>query len=83
MIKAMATDGTGKKILVLGLSFADLDKFRAEAGTTCIRMIIGNDLDLPLDLMLFCGETEAHLAELLAGGIGPDTKVHVSPRSKS
>jgi hypothetical protein len=82
MIKAMATDGTGKKVLVLGLSFANLDKFRAEPGDTYIR-IIGRELGLPIDIMLISGETEAHLAETLAGGIGPDTKVHVSRGSKN
>lgn len=82
MIKAIATDGTGKKILVIGLSFGNLDKFRAEPGDTFIR-IAGREMGLPIDIMLISGETEAHLAETLAGGIGPDTKVHVSPRSKS
>ena len=82
MLKAMATDGTGRKILVIGLSFGNLDKFRAEPGDTFIR-IIGRELGLPIDIMLISGETEAHMAETLAGGIGPDTKVHISRRSKS
>jgi len=81
MIKAMATGPDGKKILVIGLSFGNLDKFRAEPGDTYIR-IDGRELGLPIDIMLISGETEAHMAETLAGGIGPDTKVHVSKRSK-
>lgn len=81
MIKAIAHDGTGKKILVIGLSFGNLDRFRAEPGDTFIR-IRGDDVGLPVDVMIFSGETEAHCTEVLAGGIGPDTKVHVSPRSK-
>ena len=82
MLKAMATDGTGRKILVIGLSFGNLDKFRAEPGDTFIR-IIGRELGLPIDIMLMSGETEAHMAETIAGGIGPKTKVHISRRSKS
>lgn len=82
MLKAIATDGTGKKILVIGLSFGNLDKFRAEPGDTYIR-IIGREVGLPVDVMIISGETEAHMAETLKGGIGPDTKVIVSPRSRS
>jgi hypothetical protein len=81
MNKAIASDGTGKKILVIGLSFGNLDKFRAEPGYTFIR-IIGREVGLPVDVMIFSGETEAHCAEVLAGGIGPKTKVHVSDRAK-
>ena len=66
MIKAIATDGTGKKILMIGLSFGNLDKFRAEPGDTFIR-IRGQEVGLPVDVMIFSGETEAKLAELMAG----------------
>ncbi len=81
MIKATATGPDGKTILVIGLSFGNLDKFRAAPGDTFIR-IRGDEIGLPVDVMIFSGETEAHCAEVLAGGIGPGTKVHVSPRSK-
>jgi hypothetical protein len=82
MIKAIAHDGTGKSILVLGLSFANLDRFRAKPGDTFIR-IRGDDVGLPVDIMIFSGETEAHCAETLKDGIGPDTKVNISPKLKS
>ena len=82
MIKAIAHGPDGRKILVIGLSFGNLDKFRTAPGDTFIR-IDGKEMGLPLDVMLISGETEAHLAESLAGGIHPGTKVHVSPRSKS
>jgi hypothetical protein len=81
MIKATATLN-GRKTLMVGLSFGNLDKFRAEAGDTFIK-IDGKEIDLPFDVLLFSGETEAHCAELLQGGIGPDTKIHVSPKLKS
>jgi hypothetical protein len=82
MIKATATDGTGRKILMIGLSFGNLDKFRAEPGDTFIR-IRGQEVGLPVDVVIFSGETEAHLADLMALGFGPDTKVIVSSRSKN
>jgi hypothetical protein len=81
MIKAIASDGTGKNILVIGLSFANLDKFRKEPGDTFIR-IRGAEVGLPVDVMIFSGQTEAHCAKTLEAGIGPDTKVNVSPRLK-
>lgn len=75
MIKAIATDDTGKKILVIGLSFANLAKFRAAPGDTYIR-IDGSEMGLPIDIMLFSGETEAHMTVTFAGAFTPDTKVH-------
>jgi transcriptional regulator with XRE-family HTH domain len=83
MIKATATQPDGRKVLVLGLSFANLDRFRAEPGNTYIN-IDGNELGLPIDVMIFSGETQQHLAKLIEGAIGPATRVHVVlPRPKS
>lgn len=82
MIKAIAHGANGRKTLVLGLSFGNLDKLRTEAGDTYIR-VDGRELGLDIDIMLISGETEAHIAETLRGGIGPDTKINVSPRLKS
>jgi hypothetical protein len=81
MLKATATGPDGKSILVIGLSFGNLDRFRAEPGDTFIK-IDGREVGLPVDVMIFSGETEAHCAETLKGGIGPGTKIHISPRSK-
>lgn len=81
MIKAIATMN-GRKTLMLGLSFRNLDKFRAEPGGTFIR-IDGQAMELPFDVMLFSGETEAHMHALIAKGVGPDTKVHIDPKLKS
>ena len=60
--------------------FGNLDKFRAEPLDTFI-MINGADVGMPFDVMIFSGETEAQMADLMA--FGPDTKVHVSTRSKN
>jgi hypothetical protein len=81
MIKATA-QMNGRTMLILGLSFKNLDKFRAEPGDTFIK-IDGRQMDLPIDVMIFSGETEAHLANLVQNSVGPMTKVYVDPKLKS
>ena len=44
--------------------------------------IDGRELELPFDVLIFSGETEAHMAEAIVH-FSPDTKVHVSPKSKN
>jgi hypothetical protein len=83
MIKAVAEMPGGRKLLVLGLSYANLDKFRAEPRDTFIR-VDGKDVGgLPVDIVIFSGETEAHCGEVIEQFIDADTKVHISPRLKS
>jgi hypothetical protein len=72
----------GRDTLFIGLSFGNLDKFRAEPLDTFIT-IDGKETGLPFDVMIFSGETEAAMADMMAESIGPDTKVHVSPKLKS
>lgn len=80
MIKATGRVN-GRETLFLGLSFANLEKFRREPGDTFIH-IDGKEVGTGFDVLIFSGETEAHCTETLAGGIGPQTKVRVSPKSK-
>lgn len=82
MIKATATTPDGRQLLMIGLSFGNLDRFRAEPGETFIR-IDGKAMDLPFDVVIFSGKTEADMHAAMAGAIGPDTKVHIDPRVKS
>jgi hypothetical protein len=81
MIKATAVLN-GRETLVIGLSFGNLDRFRAEPGDTFIK-IDGAQMSLPMDVILYSGETEAHCAKLLEHAIGPNTIVHTDPRLKS
>lgn len=81
MIKAIATIN-GRMTLMLGLSFRNLDRFRAEPGDTFVK-IDGSAVGLPMDVLLFSGETEAHLQELIQGGISSDTKIYIDPKLKS
>ena len=82
MMTGVATAVDGRQFLMIGLSFGNLDKFRAEPGDTFIN-IDGKKMGLPFDVVIFSGETEAHLQQLVAGNIGPDTKVHIDPKLKS
>jgi|HubBroStandDraft_6_1064221.scaffolds.fasta_scaffold00529_16 hypothetical protein len=82
MIKGTATGADGRQVLMIGLSFGNLDKFRALPGDTFIK-IDGTEMGLPLDVLIFSGETEAHMHKLVAGAIGPDTKFHIDPKLKS
>jgi hypothetical protein len=82
MIKAIATGPDGKTLLMIGLSYGNLNKFRAQPGDTYIK-ILGSEVGLPVDVVIFSGETEAHCADTLKGGFGPDTKVFTSDRLKN
>jgi hypothetical protein len=82
VIKAIASLPDGRKLLVVGLSFVNLDKFRAEPLDSFIR-IDGKEIGLGLDVMIFSGKTEAELGHALSGLIGPETKVHIDPKLKS
>jgi hypothetical protein len=82
VIKATVTTQKGRTQLMIGLSFKNLDKFRAEPGDTFIK-IDGEEMGLPIDVVIFSGETEAHMQAILAPAIGPDTKLHISPKLKS
>jgi hypothetical protein len=82
MIKATGKGPDGRDTLFIGLSFGNLDRFRAGPLDSHIQ-IDGRELGLSHDVWIFSGRTEAEMADLLANGAGPDTKVHVSDRSKN
>ena len=82
MIKASATGRDGKSYLIVGLSYANLDKLRAD-GTSGFIKINGAEMNLAVDVIITAGETEASLAHDLEQFIGPDTKVHISEKLKS
>lgn len=65
MMKFTVTKSDGRMLLGLGLSFGNLDKFRQEPRDTFIP-IDGKELGLPVDVIIFSGETEAHMTEMMA-----------------
>lgn len=84
MLKAAVTGTNGRALLVLGLSYANLDHLRSGPGDAFIR-VDGSRLGLDVDVMIFSGATEADMANTVirADGIGPDTKVTIDPKLKS
>lgn len=82
MIKAIGKGANGRDLLILGLAFGNLDKFRAEPRSTHIK-INGKEMGLPVDVMIFSAETDSALAAFMAEFIGPDTKVHINDRLKN
>ena len=81
MLKALCDAPGGRKIFLIGLSFGNLDKFRAEPGDSYIR-IDGKEHGLSCDIMIFSGNSEAHLAQIIGEFVGPETKVHISDKLK-
>ena len=82
MIKATGKGPKGNDTLFIGLSFDNLDKFRAGPCDSYI-LIDGKEHGLSHDIMIFSGRTEAEMTDMVAGGIGPDTIVHISSKLKS
>lgn len=82
MIKATGKGPDGRDTLYVGLSFGNLDRFRAAPLDSYI-LIKGTEVGMPFDVMIFAGETEAAMADFMAQGIGPGTKVYISNRSKN
>lgn len=63
MVKAKA-HLNGKEVLVLGLSFGNLDKFKSEPLDTFI-LIDGKEFGIPLDIMIVSGKTEDEIVGAL------------------
>lgn len=82
MINASFKGKDGRSMLIVGLSFGNLDKFRTEPGDTYIK-IDGRELGLSSDVVIFSGATEADCAETIKAFVGPDTKTTVSGRLKN
>lgn len=83
MIKATGNGPNGRETLFVGLSFGNLDRFRAGPLDSHI-LIDGQELGLAFDVLIFSGRTETEMAaELLANGFGPDTKIHITDRFKN
>jgi hypothetical protein len=82
MIKVIAKGADGRDLLILGLAFGNLDRFRAEPRSTHIK-ISGKEMGLPIDVMIFSAESDAALGAFMAEFIGPDTKVHIDKSLKN
>lgn len=68
MIKALVK-GSGKRgVIMLGLSYGNLDKLRAEPLDTFIK-IEGAQFGMPHDIIIFSGKTEADMEKMLTTDI--------------
>lgn len=83
MITASLKGENGQQdLLIVGLSFGNLDKFRVAPGDTYIK-IDGRELGLTSDVLLFSEATEADCAEMIKSLVGPITNTTVSDRLKN
>jgi hypothetical protein len=81
MLKATTVNAKGRRELLLGLTFANLDRLRMYPGDDYIK-IDGAALGLPMDVLIFSGRNEAHCAEIIAPGVDARTKVEIDPKLK-
>ena len=85
MLKATLTTAEGKKVLLIGLSFGNLDRLRDEVGDTFIK-IDPAPLGLSHEVLIFSGRTEAHLAEIIqatGAKFTADSRVNISDKLKN
>jgi hypothetical protein len=82
MMKAKYVAANGRETLLLGLSFANLDRLRAQARDGFIP-IDGAELGIPIDIVITAGETEAALFDLVKDHVGENTRIHIDEKLKS
>ena len=81
MIKATGK-WDGQDTLFIGLSFGNLEKFRAGPLDSFIT-IKGAEMGLPFDVLLFSGETEAEMAHMMASNMSGSTKLIMDDKLKN
>lgn len=72
----------GGEVLILGLSQENLDRMRADWPDGGIR-VKGAEVGLPCDVYIVAAPTDEVLFQQFKHLVGPDTKVHVSPKLKN
>ena len=65
----------GRPTVFLGLSRRNLEKFLAEMGDTYM-LIKREEMGLTFDILIYSGETEEAMGDMLKAGITPDTIIH-------
>lgn len=82
MIKARGRSATGRDTVFLGLSYGNLERFRKQPMDTFIR-IEAAELELPFDILIFSGRTEAEMSDWMLRALGPEAHITLSERSKN
>jgi len=84
MIKAKGqmadANGVSKEVLILGLSFGNLRRLHSQPLETFIR-IEGSEINIPFDIVICSGKTEADLYKALKPALTTDAKIHTTPSS--
>jgi hypothetical protein len=65
----------GREIFMIGLSFGNLDRLRADEPI----LIKGRDVGFSYDILICAEATDQELLRKFSAGIGPDTKVNIDP----
>lgn len=82
MIKIKCEQKTGRPLILLGLSHANLDRLRAEGLKGRIG-VDGAELGIDVDIWITAAETEQMMFDAFQDGIREGTKLHIDPRLKS
>jgi hypothetical protein len=80
MIKAKG-EMNGRPTYTIGLSFGNLDKFKAEPLDTFI-MIRKEESGLTHDIMIFSGRTEREMADLVAPSLGHGSEIIITGKAR-
>jgi hypothetical protein len=83
MLKASIIGDDGKHLMILGLSFNNLDELRQKPCGTYI-IVKGDEIGVPgIEVMIFSGRTEQEMSHYMTDFIHPKkTKVKIDPRLK-
>jgi hypothetical protein len=74
MIKALGSQN-GRPVLLLGLSFMNLDLLREDKPIVIHKEDFGPHESVPFDIVIFAGETEQSMADALKPSFTDDVKV--------
>jgi hypothetical protein len=83
MLKMYASgvkDGKPVKLVILGLSFKNLEKLKEGRPIKIMGDTIGLTSDV--EFLIFSGETEQSMHKEMQQFVGPDTEVYIDPRLK-
>jgi hypothetical protein len=64
MLKGIAEEKDGRKVVLIGLSRKNLEILMAEMLDTHIR-VSGKEMGIPMDILIFSGETEEVMALMM------------------
>jgi len=85
MIIARSRTGTGKELLILGLSRANIERMTSGKPVHVKEATHGEGIPDGWEIVIMFGETEQEMQKQFveAGMIGPETKVNIDPRLAS